>query len=81
MSVSDDMDPTHAGCSLQVFRPLDLLVQDATKAQTPTKGENAEEPSAMPKNPEEEDKEEKVKDQSNEERENESKDDPEQVTS
>ena len=25
LSVSDDMDPTRAGCSLQVFRPLDLL--------------------------------------------------------
>ena len=25
LSVSDDMDPTHAGCSLQVFRPIDLL--------------------------------------------------------
>ena len=32
LSVSDDMDPTHAGCSLQVFRPLDLLIKDANEA-------------------------------------------------
>ena len=25
LSVSDDMDPRHAGCSLQAFRPVDLL--------------------------------------------------------
>ena len=32
LSVSDDMDQTYAGCSLQAFRPLDLLTMPETDA-------------------------------------------------
>ena len=38
LSVSDDMDPARAGCSLQVFRPLDLLTMPQEEAQKKLQG-------------------------------------------